>query len=447
MSTVEAALAAFNPEGWPVHVLARGQALPAMGSPAFVVIHDANDAALDGIKRRFTEVGIIGGAQPIWIGATTPPPVPPGANNVLVVSFYTRATRYEAYATRLRASLGRQGVDHALVGLDVPGTWEMVCAVKSEFIRDQWRRTHRPVVWLDADSTLEGPLGLFAAPGADFGVSKHGGWKFASGSILFGRGAAAEALLDRWVLRCQADPLMWDQNHLDAAWADVSATMPLVTRWLPPAYCAIFDSHDAARFGPTVVLQHQASRGEVSSGRKREAPPAQPEALRAARRASRWVRGEGSQFGSSTAPHGPVSQALAARLRALAEDSLPLVQIGCGNGTVAGAFAPGDTIGADIRPEAVLAARDALPEHSWRILMEEHPYPAGGTVLLLDVLASLPDASVATILARAAAAAPRLIICDAPGRDTTTLATEAGWQPMSHEKAEDGRDIQVFGRA
>lgn len=446
MTTIEAALAAFNPEGWPVHVITRGKAMPAPDIPAFVVAHDANDPALDGAKRRFTEVGVIGGAQPVWIGATASPPVPAASNGALIVSFYTRATRYEGFAARLRDSLDRQGVTYDLIGLDVPGTWEMVCAFKAEFIREQWRRTDRPVIWLDADATLEGPPGLLAAAGADFAITKHGGWKFAAGSILFGRGAAAEALLDRWVLRCQADPLMWDQNHLDAAWADVSAAMPLVTRWLPPGYFAIFDNHDAAKLGPAVVLQHQASRGEVRTGRKREAPPAQPEALRVARRASRWLRGEASQFGPCVADRRPVSHALAARLRALAETSLPLLDVGFGSAPIADAFAPGDYIGADMRPDCVLAARRARPEHAWRLLMEEYPFPACGTVLLLDVLAHLPDASVWAMLGRAAAAAPRLIICDRPDGRAAAPAAAAGWQPVLRETTECGRAIEVFTR-
>ncbi|MEO3474419.1 hypothetical protein AAFN86_21305 [Roseomonas sp. CAU 1739] len=450
----QAALAAFNPGGWPVQTVTGTDAAPAPRGPAIIVIRGANDPAHDRTKRRFTEVGVIGGTDPAWIGATKPPPTPPGESGALIVSFFTRATRYEAYAARLRASLDRQGVAHELVGLDVPGSWEMVCAFKAEFIQDQWRRTDRPVIWLDADATLEAPPALLAAPGADFAINKHGGWKFSAGSILFGRSQAAEALLDRWVLRCRADPKMWDQNHLDAAWADVSATMPLVTRWLPPSYSAIWDHYDAAAFGPPVVSQHQASRAEARSGRKQEAPPPQPEALRRARRASRWLRGTGSQFGDAAPlkPAGSVPPALAARLRAIAQDSLPLVDIGCGGSGIAAAFLPGAYVGTDIRPEAMVAARTAMPDHAWRLLMEEYPYPTGGCVLLLDVLAHVPDAALAAILDRAAAAAPRLIIVERFGgaqREATALvsaAGAAGWLPDAREAADGGREILVFRR-
>lgn len=456
---LEATLAAFNPAGWPVHEVTGRDAVPSPQGPAVIVIRDASDPAHDRTKRRFTEVGVIGGAQPIWIGATAPLPLPPDGSGALIVSFFTRATRYEGYAERLRASLDRQGVDYQLVGLDVPGSWEMVCAFKAEFIQDQWRRTDRPIIWLDADATLEGPPGLLAAPGADFAINKHGGWKFSAGSILFGRSRAAEALLDRWVLRCRADPKMWDQNHLDAAWADVSATMPLVTRWLPPGYFAIWDHYDAAALGAPVVVQHQASRGESRTGRKQEMPPPQPEALRVARRASRWLRGQGSQFHSEAGEAGfksggPVSPDLAARLHALARGNLPLVDICCGGSDVAVAFAPGDYIGTDIRPDAVLAARSAMPDHTWRILMEEYPYPSGGSVLLLDVLAQVPDTALAVILAQAAAAAPRLFICEqlaeAPGpRGWETLVSAcaaAGWRLATREAAAGSREILVFQR-
>ncbi len=434
--TLDAALAAFNPAGWPVHVIDGPGQTPPIG-PAMVVIHDANDPAHDATKRRLVDVGVIGGARPAWIGATHPPPVPAGDAAPLIVSFYTRATRYEAHAERLRASLLAQGARFELLGLDVPGSWEMVCAFKAEFIREQWAATDRPVVWLDADSTLEAPLGLLAAPGCDFAIHKHVGWKFASGTLLFGRGPSAGALLDRWVLRCQADPLMWDQVHLDAAWADVSARIPLVTRWLPAAYCAIHDHYDAAAQGPAVVAQHQASRAESRSGRKQEPPPALPPTLRAARQASRWPASQPSAAVQSKAD----AAGLGSRLRALAEGCLPLVDVGCGDSGIAQAFAPGEYIGADARPEALVAARAALPGHRWRILMDDSPYPGGGTVLLLDVLAQAPAAAVPAILERAAEAAGRLIICEAPGGPPVP----AGWRLERREVA-GAREIRVYGR-
>ena len=458
---IAAALAAFNPAGWPVHVVTGGGAAAVARGPAFIVIPGANDPAHDRTKRRLTEVGVVGGPNPVWIGATEQPPAPTASSGALIVSFFTRATRYEAYAEQLRASLDRQGVDYELVGLDVPGSWEMVCAFKAEFIQEQWRRTDRPIIWLDADATLEAAPGLLAAPGADFAINKHAGWKFSAGSILFGRSAAAEALLDRWVLRCRADPKMWDQNHLDAAWADVSADMPLITRWLPPSYFAIWDQYDVATLGAPVVRQHQASRGEVGTGRKQEDPPPQPGELRTMRRVSRWLRGAGSQFhgdGDPTGfkPEGPVSHGLAARLQALAQGSLPLVDIRCGGNGIATAFPPGTYVGADTRPEAVLAARTAMPDHVWRLLMEEYPYPAGGSVLLLDVLAHVSDAALPVVLGRAAAAAPRLIICEridpAPARTPRGAAAlasacaTAGWQLEAREAAEGGREILLFRR-
>jgi len=438
-----ATLAAVNPAGWPVHRVDRPGPLPAIDGPAIILIPNANDPAFDRTRRGLVEIGVIGGPHPVWIGATEAPPTPPGDNGALVISFYTRATRYEAFADRLRESLDRQGVGYELIGLDVPGTWEMVCAFKAEFVREQWGRTNRPVIWLDADATLVAPLGLLAAPGADFAIAKHGGWKFSAGTILFGRSAAAEALLDRWVLRCRADPLMWDQNHLDAAWADVSATMPLVTRWLPPGYFAIWDSYDAARFGPPVVMQHQASRGEAGAGRKKEVPPPQPEELRTDRRNSRWRRGAASRFHGVPEP-APVPPSLARQIHRLAEGALPLVDIGCGTGDLARSFPPGSYIGADMRPEAILAARSAMPDRTWRVLMEEYPFPTGGSVLLLDLLGQVNAAAQTDILARAAAAAPRLILCDRPG--LAEVCTAAGWQVVSREAAEGGREAVVLSR-
>ena len=438
-SLVAATLAAVNPAGWPVHRIASATGAPPAG-PAIVLIHDANDPAFDRIKRGLVEVAVIGGEHPAWIGATEAPPLPAGDNGALVISFYTRATRYEAFAEKLRASLERHGVRHELIGLDVPGSWEMVCAFKAEFIREQWGRTDRPVIWLDADATLEAPLGLLAAPGADFAITKHNGWKFSAGSMLFGRSAAAEALLDQWVLRCRADPMMWDQNHLDAAWADVSAAMPLVTRWLPSGYFAVWDHYDAAKLGPAVVMQHQASRGEFRTGRKSRIVPPQPDALRAARRASRWTRGADSIFRGLT-PRGDVA-ALAGPIRALAADGVPLIDIGCGDGSLARSFAPGSYVGADPHAEAVLAARTTMSEHRWQILMEEYPFPVGSSVLLLDVLGRVPDQARTEIIARATEAAPRLILCDA----AMDGWGPPGWDVVQRATLPDGRVATAYER-
>jgi hypothetical protein len=158
-----------------------------------------------------------------------------------VISFYTADNEYAQYAERLCGTLNHFGLNYVLYPIKRLRRWEVNCAYKADFIHEQWKASDCPIVWLDADATVEALPGLFQTLTADFAIHKHAwndaeqdrGWEFLSGTLYFGKTPRAEALLQQWLLRCRADPLTWDQVHLSSAWCDISSTMPLKTSWLP----------------------------------------------------------------------------------------------------------------------------------------------------------------------------------------------------------------------
>jgi len=384
-----------------------------------VAIQGANDPEHDETKSAFHEVAHIGGDPAYWLGAAAPLDLrDTGGSEPVFISFYTRDTPYEAMAARLRETLDAYGLEHRLVGVDSLGLWERNCAYKARFVRDQWRALGRPVVWLDADATVEADPVVLRQCGADFAACKWEGWELCSGTLFFNATPAAGRLLDRWVLRCEADPLLWDQMHLDAAWADIASEEPLITQWLPTPYLHIFDH----RTDKAPVIKHwQASRehkAAVSDGVSRPKPFISLE-VREARRFSRFRRSYEALFwGTEGVDHikpeigleHPEGFDVPALMRELAGPRLPLLEIGCGVGRLATGFAPGDYIGVDVNPHALLVAREALPAHDFRLITEESVYPEARSALFYTVLLHVPDDALEVTLRRTAAVADRIII-------------------------------------
>lgn len=416
-----------------------------------IILRDANNPERDADKFALYEVAHIGGPEPLWIGTQTPSaPADTGGSEPVFICFYTRNTAYEGLAQRLRLSLEKYGLDYKIVAVDTMGSWEHNCAYKARFVREQWGELGRPVVWLDADATVESDPVLLRRCGADFAVSKTHGWEFGSGTVFFGATPAAGRLLDRWVLRCEADPLLWDQMHLDAAWADIASEEALITQWLPKSYLYIFDhERDVA----PVITHWQASRTEkavVSGGIVRPKPHI-PFDLQVARRFSRYERSPEALFWAEEGVahikpeigmEHPEGFDVPAAMRILAGDRLPVVEIGCGVGRLAPGFAPSEYIGADINPHALLVARNAVPTHNFRLITEELEYPRGGTVLFYTVMLHVSDDKFLETLKKATDAADRVIIAEI----MDSRWRRGGNPPVFNRETEDYIfSMQLFG--
>lgn len=76
--------------------------------------------------------------------------------NAVVVSFYAGDPYYAEAAARLRARLDTLGMEHDIVGLEVPADadWIDICRRKIAFYRDMLLKHERPIIWMDVDSEI-----------------------------------------------------------------------------------------------------------------------------------------------------------------------------------------------------------------------------------------------------------------------------------------------------
>lgn len=272
-------------------------AIQGLDARAGVFIHGAEQPRFDGVKQELIELGHMGvchdapGAH-LWWGSKSGWSGRSGAEGPLpvIVSYYTVATPYEDEAHQLAETCEALTLEHSIVGVPARGAWEKNCAMKAGFVYEMWRSLQRPVLWVDADARVRRVPELLRGATADFGVHKASGWQFASGTVFINSTELGGELLRTWTRRCESDPLVWDQVHLDGAWEELSSRAPLETTWLPQAYTRIFDRPEEPDGGGPIVVEHfQASRrlkAGVSGGTVRPFIDFDEE-TKASRRASR----------------------------------------------------------------------------------------------------------------------------------------------------------------
>ena len=174
----------------------------------------------------------------------------------LFVSFYTPT--YEKEAAGLRDSLDAFGLDHSLVAVPSRGNWIKNCAFKPAFLlRMMGARPGRALVWIDADGRIKKYPVIFESLDCDFAAHWRNGEELLSGTMYFAPTIAARMLLEKWQVRMQLHPDVWDQKAL-AEIVDVKPDWLRVAR-LPPEYTAIFDA-GMVQPGTETILHMQASR-------------------------------------------------------------------------------------------------------------------------------------------------------------------------------------------
>jgi hypothetical protein len=247
---------------------AAGGIVAALGEHDTLFIHGAEQGRFDGVKAGLIELGHMGvcpeareshlwwGARRGWEGRDNGRGALPA-----IVSYYTMNTAYEEEARGLVETCAALGLEHRVVGVPARGSWEGNCAMKAGFVLEMWESLGRAVLWVDADARVRRPPDLLRGMTADLGVHKAGRWQFASGTVFVNATELGGELLRAWKRRCDAEPRVWDQVHLDRAWEEVAARAPLETAWLPQAYTRIFDRAEESDGGGSAVVEHfQASR-------------------------------------------------------------------------------------------------------------------------------------------------------------------------------------------
>lgn len=383
-----------------------------------------------------------------------------------VVSFYTRHNEYEQHAQRLRESLQKFGIPNDLQGIQESGPWEIICARKARFILECWHASECPVVWLDADATVEQYPALFHQMDADFAVHKWRGVEFGSGTLYFGKSEATRQLLDQWVLRCDADPVTWDQVHLQSAWCDVAATVPLRTEWLPRSYLQIFDASEEE---PPVIKHWQASRELKADGRVTGLPRLHYTELGTQLRrlhepwrsceSSFWIEQGTAHIKPEVGMEFPEGFDVGSVLQDAIDGCFPVLEVGCGTGRIAGLFPASNYVGVDVNPSALIQARLTYPKHLFRIADRGLEYPAAPSALLYTVLLHISDEEIYPFLEAVAQGRNRLVIAEIMDRrwrrlglppvfnrdveDYLLLARRVGFELIHYSKNEYSRYAQI----
>jgi len=139
-------------------------------------------------------------------------------------------------------------------------TWYEAINYKAKFISDFLKESPDPVLWLDADAEINGPLKLFEKMGyTDFALyrepKERSAMPFRSGTLWFAPTVLARSLAATWASACEAAPRAYDQVTLYQVWKTIEDE--ITTRFLPETYCHIFDhrTHEEP-----VITHYQASR-------------------------------------------------------------------------------------------------------------------------------------------------------------------------------------------
>jgi hypothetical protein len=192
-------------------------------------------------------------------------------SNNLIVAFYTRDSFYEREAERMSASAVRLGLSVAATPVDSAGSWVRNASRKAEFLFNERRTRHGPLLYVDVDAVfhrdpwpaLEEYMGDVAVH-YDTRVKK-----LIAATILINDTPAALRLMEMWKDRCNANPEIWDQVVLEQIIAEDAAsdTPQFDVRHIPAAFCWIFDRLSNVPVDTVYIEQLQASREALSKPR------------------------------------------------------------------------------------------------------------------------------------------------------------------------------------
>lgn len=167
------------------------------------------------------------------------------------VSFYT--PEYKPCADELELSLNKYNLKYEIRPIKSLGSWEKNCNYKPIFIREMMEKYKTPIVWLDADATVESYPLLFDNITADIAVHFRRGLELLSGTIFLNNTDEARQLVDIWVKEAQSKLHELDQISLKYS---VDCWKGKLMK-LPERYCNIFDLMNVPN---PVITHHQASR-------------------------------------------------------------------------------------------------------------------------------------------------------------------------------------------
>lgn len=181
----------------------------------------------------------------------------PAAKMPTFVSYHTDDEIYRGHADRLRRSLVFHGIPHIIRELPSSGTWEQCAQRKATFLAEIIEEVEGPIVWTDADSTVERYPALFEDIKGDVAFHMKDGKELLSGTVYFSGNARSKAFIRAWIDECAKEPQAWDQHAFQRV-VTKKVVKGLKAAILPAEYVCINDSMRAEN--PPVILHWQASR-------------------------------------------------------------------------------------------------------------------------------------------------------------------------------------------
>jgi len=181
---------------------------------------------------------------------------------------------YAARASKLLDTCQVHGLECEVIRRPDRGTWIENVAQKPSVIRSTLQRLPEgtPVLWIDADATVERAPALLYDCSDDLAIRKidrrrrtwqpigrtdkltlPDAWEgtewFLTGTVYVANNHAGRSFIDRWCELAKLNPRGYQQLICQRAWCDVRPR----TLWLPTEYCAIGRMDNT----PEPVISHE----------------------------------------------------------------------------------------------------------------------------------------------------------------------------------------------
>jgi len=186
-----------------------------------------------------------------------------------IISFFTEGSPYEEEAKTLKNSCEQFDLSAEITQLESAGSWEKNVALKPRFLLEKWKKSDRPLLWVDADAAFLQKPNFDLFNGIDFSVrfmeifQDQPEYAVNTATLFIDQTKEAKKLLEQWVKECDllckdADAPFADQISLSRALQKnkMAKVLPM-----PVAYCKIYDLDTFFIDDDKVVIeQRQASR-------------------------------------------------------------------------------------------------------------------------------------------------------------------------------------------
>jgi 5'(3')-deoxyribonucleotidase len=180
----------------------------------------------------------------------------------VIISFYTKNTKYYEESLVLEKSITKLNIPYKIYPVDSLKDWSKNCQQKSKVILQSFSEfPSQNIVYTDADSIIHSYPTLFDNIQEDIAYH-YLPWRneILSGTVLFKNNDKCKELVQRWI-RLNDTNKEWDQRNFQSV-LDQSFDLDISTRILPVEYCYIFDNvkQKALLKGEPVIEHYQASR-------------------------------------------------------------------------------------------------------------------------------------------------------------------------------------------